>query len=213
MNVISRRLFACRGLSAAFLVFLPIQLSAADVRGWDANQKEEFLKNAQIVKTYPVPKGVTGTVRVTLSDGDTTHDASVQTIDEQKRMFQPDNGPPEMNFRDTYKFNVAAWKLAGLLGIADMMPPSVERKYNGNDAAFTWWIDNVMMDEGERKKKKMEPPNQDNWNKEMNTLLVFDQLIYNTDRNVGNIVIDKDWHIWMIDHTRGFRMQKSLQAH
>jgi hypothetical protein len=30
----------------------------------------------------------------------------------------------------------------------------------------------------------------------------FDQLIYNTDRNLGNLLIDGDWRIWMIDHTR-----------
>jgi transcriptional regulator of heat shock response len=40
---------------------------------------------------------------------------------------------------------------------------------------------------------------------------VFDQLIYNMDRNLGNIVIDKDWKIWMIDHTRAFRMWKQIK--
>ena len=34
---------------------------------------------------------------------------------------------------------------------------------------------------------------------------LFDQLIYNTDRNLGNLLIDKDWRLWMIDHTRAFK--------
>jgi hypothetical protein len=43
----------------------------------------------------------------------------------------------------------------------------------------------------------------------MNTVQVFDELIYNVDRNLGNLVITKDWNIWMIDHTRAFRLHKS----
>jgi hypothetical protein len=36
-------------------------------------------------------------------------------------------------------------------------------------------------------------------------------LIYNTDSNLGNLLISKEWKIWMIDHTRAFRMMKELQ--
>jgi hypothetical protein len=212
MDTISRRILACGSFYIASLAFLPLHLSAADTRGWNSKQKEEFLKAAQIVKTYSAPKGVTGTVRVTLRDGETSHDASVQTIDEKKDLFQPNNGPPEVNFRDSYKFNIAAWKLAVLLGLEDMMPPSVDRKYKDGGAAFTWWVDDVMMDEGDRKKKKMDAPDLENWNRETNTLLVFDQLIFNTDRNGGNIIIDKGWHIWLIDHTRAFRIYKTLRT-
>jgi hypothetical protein len=31
------------------------------------------------------------------------------------------------------------------------------------------------------------------------------------DRNQTNIQIDKDWRLWMIDHTRGFRTHKTLK--
>ena len=40
---------------------------------------------------------------------------------------------------------------------------------------------------------------------------VFDQLIYNMDRNQTNILIDKDWRLWMIDHGRAFRVHKTLK--
>ena len=39
----------------------------------------------------------------------------------------------------------------------------------------------------------------------------FDALIYNTDRNSGNLIITPDWKIWMIDHTRAFRRNPNLQ--
>jgi hypothetical protein len=40
---------------------------------------------------------------------------------------------------------------------------------------------------------------------------VFDQLIYNTDRNLQNLLIDQQFRIWMIDHTRAFRMYAQLK--
>ena len=77
-------------------------------------------------------------------------------------------------------------------------------------AAVTWWVDDTLMTELDRKKKKIEPPDPRSWNQQMYDCRVFDQLIYNTDRNLGNLVITKDWKIWLIDHTRAFRMMKDL---
>ena len=41
---------------------------------------------------------------------------------------------------------------------------------------------------------------------------LFDQLIYNVDRNLGNLVIDKSWTVWMIDHSRAFRLFDKLKT-
>jgi hypothetical protein len=133
----------------------------------------------------------------------------VQSIDESKAVFQGDRGT-EMNFHDTWKYNVAAYRLARILGIGDMVPPSIERNVSGNTSAVTWWIDNSMM-EVDRRKKHIEAPDMDSWNREMYVVRVFDQLIYNTDRNLQNLMIDPSFHIWMIDHTRAFRMQTTLR--
>ena len=45
----------------------------------------------------------------------------------------------------------------------------------------------------------------------MYVVRVFDQLIYNTDRTLQNLMIDPDWRIWMIDHTRAFRLYLTLK--
>jgi hypothetical protein len=66
------------------------------------------------------------------------------------------------------------------------------------------------MDEEGRIKKKLLPPDPPRWNREMQIVRVFDQLIGNIDRNLGNLLITKDWEIWMIDHTRAFRRSKTL---
>jgi hypothetical protein len=74
-----------------------------------------------------------------------------------------------------------------------------------------WWADNVLMMEGERFQKKMEPPDQESWNNQMHIVRMFDQLIYNTDRNLQNLLITKDWQIIMIDHSRAFRLFHDLR--
>jgi hypothetical protein len=126
-----------------------------------SGQQEDFLRTAKVKGTKPSKKGVTETDRVTLSDGKITHDASVQTINQNLSVFQPKTGPVEYDFKDSYLFNIAGWKLAKLLGIDDMVPVSVGRKYEHQNAAFTWWIDDVIMDEGERQSRKLQPPDAD----------------------------------------------------
>jgi hypothetical protein len=173
-------------------------------------QIEEFLRQAQVKKIKGTSKGVAGSIRATLSDGKMSHDAHITTIDEEKSRFETIRGV-ELNFRDTYKFNIAAWRLARILGLVNMVPVSIDRRYQGRGAAFTWWVDNVMMDEETHLKKKINPPDVDAFNRQMYVVHVFDQLIFNTDRNLGNLLIDKNWRLWMIDHTRAFRLHTTLQ--
>lgn len=167
-------------------------------------EQEVFLAKAKIVRTKGVNSGVTGTLRATLSDGVVTHDASIQTIDEYKQRFETDRGT-EFNFRDTWRYNVAAYRLDRLLELG-MVPPSVERIFNSKKGAFTWWVDDVLMDESARLKQKVESPSPRRWNEQMWHVRLFDQLIFNVDRNLGNLLIDKEWRIWMIDHSRAFRL-------
>jgi hypothetical protein len=173
-------------------------------------EQEQFLKKAKVIRTRGVSVGITGTQRATLSDGVLTHDASIQTIDEYKQRFEGTQGT-EFNFRDTWRYNVAAYRLDRLLDLG-MIPPSIERGHNGKVGSFTWWVDDVLMDEGARLKKKVEAPVAKRWNEQMWHVRMFDQLIYNVDRNLGNLLIDTDWRIWMIDHTRAFRVYDALKA-
>ena len=171
--------------------------------------QEQFLLDGRIEQVKGVRKGVTGTQRATLSDGTMTHDASIQTIDESKARYETARRL-EFNFRDYWGYNVAAYRLGVMLGM-DMIPPSVLRQYRSEKAAFTWWIDDVMMDEMERQKQKVSPPNMVRWNAQLHILRVFDELIANTDRNQGNMLIDQRWKLWLIDHSRAFRTSSDLQ--
>jgi hypothetical protein len=171
---------------------------------------ERFLRESKVVRTRGTSKGVTGSIRATLTDGTMTHDAHIQTVDERKASIQL-RGSVEFDFRDSYAFNIAAYRIDRMVGL-NLVPVSIERRWQTKPAAFTWWVDDVMLDEGERMKKKVEPPQPAVWNESMQLMRIFDQLIYNTDRNLGNVLITKDWRVWAIDHTRAFRRHKTLKT-
>ena len=207
MNQNRRRCAATGTLLVAFMAWGAVSLRA----DLTVDEKEMFLKTAKIMGAKGNKKGVTDTIRVTLSDGKITHDASVQRIDEHRQTYQLESGQTILNFKDTYADNIAAWKLAKLLGISDMLPPTVDRRYQGQSASFSWFIDDLQMDEAERLAKKIQPPDDQNWAKQINVMHVFDQLIYNWDSNATNLLIDKQWNIWLIDQSRSFRTDKTLQ--
>jgi hypothetical protein len=186
------------------------QEQAAPAKHYTRAEMEAFLLHANVVKKKPIGTGVTNSERATLSDGNLEHDAHIQSIDVQNNSFTSTKGT-ELNFKDTYKFNIAAYRLDQILGL-NMTPVSVERKIAGKSAAVTWWVDDKMFDEVDRVKQGVPPPDKDAWNKQMYAVRVFDQLIFNTDRNLGNLVIDKNWQMWMIDHTRAFRINTKLKS-
>jgi len=171
--------------------------------------RERFLLEAAIVRRRSAPGGITGSERATLRSADGwEHDAHIQRIDQHK-MATPIGATIELDFHDSYRNNVAAYRLDRLIGLG-MVPVTVVR----DDASFTWWVDDVVMDEKARHLKKIPvpAPDLDAWNRQMWVLRVFDQLIYNFDRNLGNLLIAKEWQIWMIDHTRAFKHFKQVKT-
>jgi hypothetical protein len=138
-----------------------------------------------------------------------THDAQIQTIDQRKTSFTDTRGT-YLHFADSYRHNIAAYELDKILEMG-MIPPSVQRVVRGRTSSMTWWVDDVQMTEKQRYQKKITPPDQAAWNRQIFCVRTFDELIYNFDRNLGNLVITKQWRIWMIDHTRAFLPYQKLK--
>ena len=185
-------------------------LAADDSAALTKEQIKQFLLTAKIVGDQPAKKGVTDTRRLTLSDGTITHDASFQPIDERAPLKKFADGHTEVRFVDSYKYNIAAYILAELVGFDDMMPVYVERKYKGNSGSLSWWL-SVKMDDATRFTKKIEAPDPDAWNNQMYEVRVFDELVYDNDPNLTNVLISADWKIWRIDFSRGFRTFHTLK--
>ena len=171
-------------------------------------EMEKFLLEGKVVKNVRTLKGVTDARQVTLSNGVLTHDAQIQTVDIAKALFEVGPKHSEVNFRDCYCYNIAAYRLALFLGL-DNVPMSVKRVVAGKPAAVTWWLEDVM-DEGDRRKDKVEHSNSLRAAEYYSVMYVFDELIQNRDRNAGNILWGRDNRMWMIDHTRAFRLGKDL---
>lgn len=144
-------LFLAYGMLVAQTATDPARLSSAD--------KEKFLKKAKVVKTHGTELGITGTTRATLNDGKLTHDCGIQTIDEFKPRFESQAGI-EFNFKDSYLFNLAAYKLDRILGL-NMVPVAAVRYFDYKKGSWAWWVDNEVMTEKGRFEKKADPPNLD----------------------------------------------------
>src|SRR5512135_2821980 len=199
-----RVLLACA--AAALCAGAPV----ARAQKMSCDEMEQFLRRATIVSIRDTPKGVTRPKRATLESGSLKHDASIQTIDQTLRNPVMGPGSIEMNIRDYWGYNIAGYELAKMLNL-NMVPPYVERKVEGYRASLSWWVPDVMMDEGERLKRKLEPPDPEQWNRQMSVIRIFSQLIYNADDNLTNFLITRDWRLWMIDFTRAFRPHKTLR--
>jgi len=199
-----RRLVLCVALCLSFSVFA---LAQADL---SKDQIKDFLAKAKVVSSKHTNKGITEPWRLTLSDGTTTHEAIFQAVDVHKPTMQFADGHTEINFIDSYRYNVAAYALSELLGMDDMIPVHVERKWNGQVGSLSWLVP-VTMDEADRQKKKVSSPDPEAWNKQMYKIRVFDELVYDTDPNLTNVLIGPEWKIWRVDFSRAFRLNKDVK--
>lgn len=172
-------------------------------------QIKQFLLTAKVVSKHPVNTGITSTFRLTLTDGTLTHDAHFQPVEQHKPVMKFADGRTELNFVDSYKYNIAAYALAELVGFDDMMPVYVERKVEGTTGSVSWWLP-WKMDDAQRVRQKLEPPDKDAWNNQMYKIRVFDNLVYDTDPNLTNVLISDDWKLWRVDFSRAFRTFKEV---
>jgi hypothetical protein len=129
----------------------------------------------------------------------------------QKRTEDPRTGQVIMgDAKDSAMFEAAAYELAMMLEIP-LVPPTVRRVIDNRDGTLQLWIETATT-ETERRGLGVEPPNASWWSGIMQTLRIWDILIYNADRNTGNFLIDPDWGVWFVDHTRAFQMRRDLRT-
>jgi hypothetical protein len=189
--------------SLCIVLFLPAGLRAQeplDASSFTVAEKENFLLKAGIIKETELPAGI----RLGLDDGKWQHEAQAQILG---------GGRPEEDIR----LNLAAYELDKALHL-NFIPPTVERIVRGRPAIVSWWVDDLAMDERTRSRRKVEPPDEDRWNKQLQAVRVFDELISNAFRDVDlylptlwdNLLITNDWRIWIIDYKQSFRSNKQL---
>ena len=168
------------------------------------DQLLEFLKTADVVEDKTITSGgITMPRKLVLEKDGVRARAIFRAVDEERMQGNTGGGRNDLFFRDCYIFEPAAFELSRMLGL-DNVPPSALRKVKNTKGSIQIWLEHAMTDE-EKQKGNIQPPNDQQWQKQLQIMNVFDQLVFNTDRNKGNILIDPNWKLWMIDHTRAFR--------
>jgi hypothetical protein len=87
-----------------------------------------------------------------------------------------------------------------------MVPPTVERAFQGRWGSLQLWMEGTESLKG-RMARGVDIPEdrRENWNRSSYLERAFDSLIANDDRNINNILIGTDDHMILIDHSRTFR--------
>jgi hypothetical protein len=170
----------------------------------------EFLKTADVVADKTITSGgITQPHKLQIEKDGVRSDAIFRAVAEERMQGNTGGGRADLFFKDSYIFEPAAYQLSRMLGL-DNVPPSTLRAIKGTKGSIQIWLEKAMTEE-DRVKKNIQPPNDQQWQKQVQIMNVFDALIFNTDRNRGNILIDPNWKLWMIDHTRAFRRIPDLQ--
>jgi len=173
---------------------------------------EEFLTASEVARSKTRREGVNKYKKVVLDKDGVWANSIFRWENVVKR---PSSNPTSLAsenryFRDSYESELAAYKVSEILGLNNI-PPTVYREVEGRSGSVQLFMEETTK-EADRRRKATKPPDVTSWNRQSHDMRVFDNLINNTDRNQHNILIDKDWNLWLIDHTRSFAMDKSLPS-
>ena len=205
------RVIAMVGLLGSVLaVVTGTQTTAQDKQPIQGPEIEQFLTRAKITKLKDIPEGVTMPKKATLELNGVTHFAVFKTIDDGPVSRKELDSGVELQFQDSWRTEVAAYELDKLIGLG-MVPATVERSYGGKHGSLQYWVDSAMTEQS-RLEKKLNPPNRVEWENQVAKIRLFDNLIYNTDRHLDNLLITDNWVIRLIDHSRTFRPFEQLKS-
>jgi len=109
-------------------------------------------------------------------------------------------------FRESYKAEIAAYEMDKLLKL-DMVPPTVERQLDGISGAAQVWVENLV---GLKDAGVPEEATRGKWENQLLRMTMFDDLIGNQDRNLGNTLRDPSWQLILIDYSRAFQASSEL---
>jgi hypothetical protein len=172
---------------------------AENAKTWVGNETavEEYLKTAKITKIENIGTGVTNPKRAYLEPGGLCESMAWKPI--RPGMYQ--------GYWESYKAEIAAYQIDKLLDL-HMIPPTVERRIDGDKGAAVMWASPTKSFKELGGLPSAPPQHFASWNRQIVDAKMFDDLIGNRDPNLGNWLVDPAWNLILIDHTRALTNTK-----
>ena len=193
---------ALAALAAAIQAVAQTPPAATGAKIWVGRyaEFETFLKTATLTRNEEsLPVGVTAPKKIALAPGGLVSAITWKAI--RPGLYS--------GYYESYKSEIAAYELDKVLAL-EMVPPYVERQINGEVGAAAAWIDGVKSFKELGGPPQPPPLMNFKWTREIVRAKMFDNLIANTDPNLGNWLKDDDWNILLIDHSRCFTSIQNL---
>jgi hypothetical protein len=178
------------------------------LRGEEA---EAFLVEAEVVGEPEEfdEAAITGPVRVSLTDGSRTFRAIFKHEETRYPEFRFSDGREVDNARDSFRHEIAAYRLDQMLGL-DIVPPCVERKINSHTGSLCFWVEGSMT-EAERRERGLQPSDPTWYKGQLREIELFQQFIADLDySDLRNLVVDEKLRIHKVDSSMAFDPDPNL---
>ena len=191
-------------ISLAVVLAAAPRPAAAQFRPEEIAQREaqeQFLLTADIVRSEPIGEGVTKPYKIYLKKGDV----------EGKAAWKNPHGVMG-GYLEGWQYEIAAYRLDKLVHL-NMVPPAVEREFQGKTGALVLWAENkysllkIVEDRIRIPDAVLEHTEKMKW-----LARAWDCLIANEDRTQQNVLYTEDWRMILFDHSRAFRSSKEFCA-
>ncbi len=192
----SRPMHIARRALCLFLLGGTLVSISAAAQPWRGREEHllQILEHGEIVAMKAVGRGVTKPQKVTLEYEGERIDAIWKTLDRR----------PDARVSESWEAEVAAYRLSRALGL-DMVPPTVARKIEGDQGSLQLWVDGYRL---YAEAAREGGPATLSWSRQVARMKFFDELIDNPDRHAANYLVDEDWQLVMIDHSRALSFDR-----
>jgi hypothetical protein len=171
---------------------------------------EEFLRTAEITRVEDLGVGVTRPRRLTLEQDGKVMRAVFKTMDTDPGLESKRRWSRSDDRADRHVYDLVAYRLDRLLGL-NMVPVAVARELDGEIGTVQYWLEDSFT-EGKRQKEEIPLDTYCSIRAQFNMMNMFDLLIFNVDRNLGNVLYDDRHQVWLIDHSRAFGTERGIPA-
>lgn len=165
----------------------------------------EFLRTARVVSRRTLEEGINREQQLLLERNGARAHAIFRTVDRELRRTRRPDGRYYARWVDHYSGECAAYELARSLGLG-FVPPTVRRRLGSRNGSVQLWIEGALDENAEG----FRPPHPMSWVRQVWDRTFFDLLIFNVDRNAGNLLADPDYRLWLYDHGRAFQPKAEL---